>query len=162
MYIKNETHNATQVDLNVPIVVEAAVYNQKFTENKLSVRYFRDLDYLSVSMNSISANLHTTIYVQTEFYWGNPNEYTWFQRHANFTCKYQIGDEVEIQKAIMETNKIGGLYSSNNVDDSRDLPALISCSSPINIHNTGKGKLWISVNGGADYSQKFFNFTISE
>jgi len=60
----------------------------------------------------------------------------------------------------METTSAGGLYSSS--DDDSSLPSMVTCESPNGIHNTGKGKLWISVNGGADYSEKFFNFTITE
>lgn len=162
-YAANETNNGETAHIpeNEPIVVEAAVYNNEFTENKLTVKYFRTPNYISISRDSIPANLRTSIYIDTDFYWNEPNEYAYFLKHANFTCKYTIGDETVVKLGRMETKVAGGMYANNAGDDS-SYPSMVSCESPNNIHNIGEGKLEISTNGGADYSDKHFQFTITE
>lgn len=62
----------------------------------------------------------------------------------------------------METSVQGGLYDGSSESDEKDLPVMVACESPKGIHNRGKGKLWISINGGADYSTKSFNFDITD
>lgn len=78
-YALNATINTTiVVGENEQIVVEAAVYNNEFTENNLFVKFFRQPNYLSISRDSIPANLHTLIYVDTDYFWNKPNEYSYF------------------------------------------------------------------------------------
>ena len=50
----------------------------------------------------------------------------------------------------METNVVGGMYAA---EEGNVYPTQVVCASP-KMHNSGKGRRWISVNG-QDYLEAF-------
>lgn len=132
------------------IIVEAAVYNDQFTESKISVRYMRKVAFKSISRASLPQNLHTPLLVEADFDWGNSGEDPEdFMRAANLTCRFTFGDEVVVVPARLETADIGGLYHGTDGP-----PTHVSCPSPHGLHNRGEGKVEVSLNG-VDYGGSF-------
>ena len=126
------------VDVDEPITVDTTVNGNAFTDNGLTVRYFREPTFKSVSKNTVPGNLKHPIFVDTDFHW-DVNDLDHFTKDGNFTCKYTVGDEVETTQGRMETQTLGELYTPDG-SDSDVKPTHIVCSSP-KMHNSGKGKL---------------------
>lgn len=134
--------------------VEASVYQGGFTENKIRVYYIHDLEYKKLNKASVPSNIQMPIMVDTDFHW-DLNDYDKVNKHANFTCRFKVKDEVVYTEGRMDGIPLGSLYDDV---DGKTLPNHVVCASP-KIKNFGKGKMDISVNGH-DYSGNFdFEFT---
>ena len=74
------------------MTVEVSVYGSSYTENGIEVHYIYDPEYKSVNRNAIPRNLEVPLLIDTNFYWDN-NDKEMFQKHANFTCRFTLGDK---------------------------------------------------------------------
>lgn len=62
-----------------------------FAANDISLWYYRDPVFNSMSSTFAYANEHKPIMVNTNFFWGEGNQLERVRKHGNFTCRY-IGD----------------------------------------------------------------------
>ena len=139
------------------MTVETSVYENNFTENEIEVYYIYDPDYKSINRNSVPANLQVPLIIETDFHWNNNDKET-FRKHANFTCRFTVGDKQSVTHGRMETLPIGSSYAKNG--ESTPLPDHIVCpSAKMTVH--GAGKIEISANG-VDYDGQGFPFEFQE
>lgn len=68
-----------------PMNLDAAVYEDDFTDNNVQVWYYQEPDYQGLSPDSAPANLETPIFIKTDFK-SNPIER--LQKYGNFTCRF--------------------------------------------------------------------------
>ena len=115
--------NGTQLQQTEPIVVELSVVNNIFTNQKLSVRYYVDPTYTSVSRSNIPKNLNIPTLTETNFHWDN-NDFTWFTKNSNFTAKYTVAGETVIAICRMETVPLGSQY---DITSGQTKPTHIAC-----------------------------------
>ena len=106
-----------------PLVVEASVYQNIFTNNKLSVKYYTDPVYTKPFPDATPANSNSYIFTPTDFVFSK-NPLTNYQKHANFTCRFRSKDGLRVvyTKASMTTYPLDP--SPNAV------PNHIVCKSP--------------------------------
>ena len=152
--------------------VEVAIYNDDFTNNKVSVFYYEDpkiiqnidspeAEVLHLTpgskavlkdslVDSIPCNLDTFIPI--------PVDGTEIERHldeinnyANYTCKFEVNDKVKI------TNGVFTKFPLNNT-----VHNLFLCQSPQFINEvSSSGKIHISLNG-YDYSNDYYKLGFTD
>lgn len=136
-----------------PMTVEVSVYGSSFTENDLEVYYIYSPEYRKVNRSSVPRNMQIPLLIETEFFWQN-NDKEMFAKHANFTCRFTLGDTQVVTLGRMETIPLGSSYAKNG--ETAPLPDHVVCPSA-KFPNSGQGKLEISANG-VDYEGSGFQF----
>ena len=148
------------------IPVEVAIYNDDFTNNKVSVFYYKDPQIISDIDSKEAEVLHLTpnskavlkdslvesIPCNLDTFIPIPVDGTEIERHldeindyAKYTCKFEVNDNVKV------TNGVFTKFPLNNT-----VHNLFLCQSPRFINEvSSSGKIRISLNG-YDYSDDYY------
>jgi hypothetical protein len=120
-----------------------------FSKNNIDIYYYRDPSFKTTSTQFAFSNEEKPVIIETEFYWGNGNNYELFRERAKLSCRFTSTSDatkVIVTPAVMETRPIGAFQST-------DKPNQIRCRTP-KWGTTDTANVEVSVNGH-DYLGSF-------
>ena len=92
-----------------PINIEMAGPDGGFDHNDIDVWYYKDPVLKGISSQFAYINERKPLILATDFFWGDGNDATTFQKYANATCRFtseKTGHQV-VTTALIEANPIG-------------------------------------------------------
>ena len=137
-----------------PINVEISVYDDKFTSNHIKVYYYEEPEYSSTDPQSASANLETSVFIETDFK-SSKNNMELFTDYGNFKWRFSSVSRSKVMYADGEAVTYPFQAGADPTHIKWDTPIW-----PLNGSGSGeKVKLDVTWNG-YDYSGNFdFTFT---
>jgi hypothetical protein len=82
-----------------------------YSLNEIHLFYYQDPVLSNISSIFAYSNEEKPIIIQTDFSWGNGNNYQFFKKYSNFTCKFTstgyYSKTSVVTKAIFEASPIG-------------------------------------------------------
>lgn len=103
--------------------VEASVYNDEFTDNRISLHYYEEPTY-SIPVAETAANMQESLHIAIKY---NPRDLDNFIKYSDFQCRFQSSKTTIVVKGMFtHSPAVSGLNNFNEF-----APNSVLCKTPL-------------------------------